>query len=108
MATATKSKKKRAVKLQPLGDRVLVEREESVGKTAGGIVLPDKARDKSKRGKVLSVGNGKLNKDGKRIPPTVKPGDLVLFSGYSGEEIKFDGREVLLIREDDILAVIDD
>ena len=106
MATATKSKKARTVKLQPLGDRVLVEREESEERTAGGIVLPEKARDKSKRGKVLSVGNGKLNKDGKRIPPTVKPGDRVLFSGYSGEEIKFDGWEVLLIREEDILAVV--
>ena len=108
MATATKSKNKKAVKLQPLGDRVLVEREEAEKRTAGGIVLPDKARDKSKRGKVLSVGNGKLNKDGKRSPLTVKPGDQVLFSGYSGEEIKTDGREVLLIREDDILAVIRD
>jgi chaperonin GroES len=108
MATATRSKKRKAVKLQPLGDRVLVEREEAEKRTAGGIVLPDKARDKSKRGKVLSVGNGKLNKDGKRFPLTVKPGDRVLFSGYSGEEIKTDGREVLLIREDDILAVIHD
>ena len=108
MATATRVKKRTALKLQPLGDRVLVEREESEERTAGGIVLPDKARDKSKRGKVLSVGNGKLNKDGKRIPPTVKAGDRVLFSGYSGEEIKFDGREVLLIREDDILAIVRD
>ncbi len=106
MATVTRTEKRTKNKLQPLGDRVLVEREESEERTAGGIVLPDKARDKSKRGKVLSVGNGKLNKDGKRIPPTVKLGDLVLFSGYSGEEIKFDGKEVLLIREDDILAVI--
>jgi len=108
MATATKTKKRITLKLQPLGDRVLVEREESEERTAGGIVLPDKARDKSKRGKVLSVGNGKLNKDGKRIPPTVKPGDRVLFSGYSGEEIKIDGQEMLLVREDDILAVIRD
>ena len=108
MATAIRKEKRTALKLQPLGDRVLVEREESEERTAGGIVLPDKARDKSKRGKILSVGNGKLNKEGKRIPPTVKPGDRVLFSGYSGEEIKIDGREVLLIREDDILAVIHD
>jgi len=106
MPTATRKKKRTNLKLQPLGDRLLVEREESEEKTAGGIVLPDKAKEKSKRGRVLSVGNGKLNKDGKRIPPTVKPGDRVLFSGYSGEEIEFDGREVLLIREDDILAVI--
>ena len=108
MPTATREKRRTTLKLQPLGDRVLVEREQTEERTAGGIVLPDNARDKSKRGKVLSVGSGKLNKDGKRIPPTFKAGDQVLFSGYSGEEIKFDGREVLLIREDDILAIVRD
>jgi len=108
MATATKERKRTALRLEPLGDRVLVEREESEERTHGGIVLPDNARDKSKRGKVLSVGPGKLNKDGKRMPPTVKPGDRVLFGGYSGEEINMDGQNVLLIREGDILAVIHD
>ena len=108
MATATRTRKSTKVKLQPVGDQVLVEREKSEERTTGGIVLPDKARNKSKRGKVLSVGNGKLNKEGKRIPPRINPGDRVLFRGYSGEEIKFDGWEVLLIREDDVLAVIRD
>jgi chaperonin GroES len=108
MVVATKKGKKAALKLQPLGERVLVERDESEETTAGGIVLPDKARDKAKRGRVLSVGSGKLNKDGKRIPPTVKAGDRVLFGGYSGEEIKIDGQEMLLVREEDILAVIHD
>lgn len=106
MATATKRKKSTRVKLQPLGDRILVEREMPEERTVGGIVLPDKARDKSKRGMVLSVGSGKLNKNGKRIPPTVKPNDLTLFSGSSGEDIKIEGREMLLIREEDILAVV--
>ena len=108
MATVTTTKMERKFKLHPLGDRVLVEREEAETKSRGGIVLPDKARDKSKRGKVIAVGNGKFNQEGKRIPLTLKPGDHVLFGGYSGEEIKFDSQEVLLIREDDILAVIDD
>lgn len=106
MATATKHKRANAVKLRPLGDRVLVEREEAEHQTSGGIVLPDKAQKKSKCGKVLAVGNGKLDKEGKRIPLTVKPGERVLFAGYSGEEIEVDGRDVLLIREDDILAVL--
>jgi len=105
--TKTEGMKKRTtVKIQPVGDRVLVERDKSKEKTAGGIVLPDNAKENSKRGKVLSVGAGNLNKSGKRIPPPVKPGDRVLFSGYSGEEIALDGRKVLLIRENDILAVI--
>jgi len=108
MTAATKRTKRTAPRLEPLGDRILVEREQSEETTPGGIVLPDNARDKSKRGKVLTVGPGKLNKDGRRMPPTVKPGDRVLFGGYSGEEIKVDGQEVLLIREDDILAVIKD
>jgi chaperonin GroES len=108
MATAAKNKREKTFKLQPLGDRVLVEREESEEQTIGGIVLPDNARKKSKRGTVLCVGNGELDKHGQRTSPTVKPGDRVLFAGYSGEEIKFDGREVLLIREGDLLAVIPD
>ena len=108
MTTATREKKATRVKLQPLSDRVLLEREESEKQTIGGIVLPDQAKKKSKRGKVLGIGNGKLDKEGKRIPLSVKPGDRVLFSGYSGEEIEVNGKEVLLIREDDILAVIHD
>jgi chaperonin GroES len=94
------------VQLQPLGDRVVVEREESESMTAGGIVLPDSAKDKPTRGLVVSVGDGKLNKDGKRTALQVKSGDRVLFTSYAGEQFKLGERELLLMREDDILAVI--
>ena len=104
--TATKERKGTRIKLQPLGDRVLVERKAAEEKTAGGIVLPDKAQKKSKLGKVLEVGSGKLDEQGKRIPLSVRRGDQVLFSSYSGEEVDIDNKEYLLIREDDILAVI--
>ena len=106
MATATKKKSK--FKLQPLGDRVVVEREESEEKTAGGILLPDSAKDKPARGKIVSVGNGKLLDDGTRGELQVKVGDRVIFSSYAGETFKVDDNELLLMREDDILAVIED
>ncbi len=107
MSTATKEKKKSGkLTLQPLGDRVVVEREASESKTAGGIVLPDSAKDKPARGVIKAVGDGKLTKDGKRNPLQVKVGDRVLFSSYAGDEFKVDGNELLLMREDDILAVI--
>jgi chaperonin GroES len=95
--------------LKPLGDRVVVEREEAKGKTAGGIVLPDTAKDKPQRGKVLAVGEGRITKDGKRRELQVKAGDQVLFTSYAGDEFKInDGeKKILLMREDDILAVID-
>jgi chaperonin GroES len=105
MATATKSKSK--VKLQPLGDRVVVQREESEEKTAGGILLPDTAKDKPARGTVISVGNGKLLDDGSRGKVQVKVGERVIFSSYAGETFKVDEEEYLLMREDDILAVIE-
>jgi chaperonin GroES len=105
MATATKSKSK--VKLQPLGDRVVVQREESEQKTAGGILLPDTAKDKPARGTVISVGNGKLLDDGTRGQVQVKVGERVIFSSYAGETFKVDDEELLLMREDDILAVIE-
>ncbi len=96
------------MKIQPLNDRVVVEREEAQGKTAGGIVLPDTAKDKPQKGKVLSVGEGRVAKDGKRRPLQVKPGDHVLFTSYAGDEFKVDGdKKVLLMREDDILAVVE-
>lgn len=107
MAVATKEKKKSALKLQPLGDRVVVEREESEQTTAGGIVLPDTAKNKPSRGKVVSVGDGKLLEDGKRHALQVKVGDRVLFSSYAGDEFKVGDQELLLMREDDILAVIE-
>lgn len=93
--------------IQPIGDRVLVERESAEEKTPGGIVLPDTAKDKPKRGKVISVGEGRLLRDGTRAPFQVKVGDRVIFSAYAGEEFKIDDRELLLMREEDILAIIE-
>ena len=94
------------IKLQPLGDRVVVARDESEEVTAGGIVLPDTAKDKPARGKIVSVGDGRLLDDGTRAPFQVKVGDHVLFSSYAGDEFKIDDRELMLLREEDILAVI--
>ena len=105
MATATKAKPK--IKLQPLGDRVVVQREESEEKTAGGILLPDTAKDKPARGTIISVGNGKLLENGSRGQLQVKVGDRVIFSSYAGETFKVDDQELLLMREEDILAVIE-
>lgn len=105
MATATKTKSK--IKLQPLGDRVVVRREESEETTAGGIVLPDSAKDKPARGTIVSVGDGKLLDDGSRGDFQVKTGDRVIFSSYAGETVNVDDDEFLLMREDDILAVIE-
>jgi len=94
--------------VKPLGDRVVVEREEAQAKTAGGIVLPDTAKDKPQRGKVIAVGEGRITKDGKRRELQVKAGDQVLFTSYAGDEFKLPGdQKVLLMREDDILAVIE-
>jgi chaperonin GroES len=104
--TATKAKSK--IKLQPLGDRVVVKRDVSEEKTAGGILLPDTAKDKPARGSVISVGNGKLLDDGSRGQLQVKVGERVIFSSYAGETFKVDDEELLLMREDDILAVIED
>jgi chaperonin GroES len=106
MATATKSKTK--IKLQPLGDRVVVEREEAETTTSGGIVLPDSAKDKPARGKVVSIGDGRLLDDGTRSRFQVKPGDRVIFNSYAGETFKVGDDELLLMREDEILAVIQD
>jgi len=105
MATATKKKSK--LKLQPLGDRVVLEREESEEKTAGGILLPDSAQDKPARGRIVSVGNGRMLEDGTRGKLQVKVGDRVIFSSYAGETFTVDDNELLLMREDDILAVIE-
>lgn len=108
MSTVAKSKKPASkIKLQPLGDRIVVEREESESKTAGGIVLPDSAKDKPARGTVISVGDGKLLDDGTRGKLQVKVGDRVLFSSYAGDEFKIGDQELLLMREDDVLAVIE-
>lgn len=110
MSTATKSKKAPArgnIRLQPLGDRVVVEREEAEERTAGGIVLPDSAKNKPARGKIISVGDGRLLDNGERNKIQVKVGDRVLFSSYAGEQFKIGDQELLLMREDDILAVLE-
>ena len=106
MAKNKESSDPSKIKLQPLGDRVVVEREQSETVTAGGIVLPDSAKDKPTRGKVISVGEGRLLDTGKRSVMQVKTGDRVLFSTYAGDTFKMGTRELLLLREDDILAVI--
>ena len=96
------------MQIKPLGDRVVIKRFEAEEKTAGGIVLPDTARDKPQRGKVLAVGPGKLTKDGKWQPLDVKEGDVVLFTNWAGDEFKQSrGDDVLLMRADDILAVLE-
>jgi chaperonin GroES len=95
------------MKIRPLQDRIIVKRLESDEKTKGGIIIPDSAQEKPMEGKVIAVGQGKLNDDGKRIAPDVKSGDIVLFSKYAGTEVKIDSDEHLIMREDDILGVIE-
>jgi chaperonin GroES len=95
------------MKLKPLGSRVVVERTEAEATTAGGIVLPESAKEKPQQGKVLAVGDGKVMGDGKRQKMQIKKGDKVLFTSYAGDEFKSDGKELLLMSEDDILAVIE-
>ena len=95
------------MKLRPLQDRILVKRVEEEEKTKGGIIIPDTAKEKPAEGKVVAVGNGKVADDGKRIPLEIKKGDRILFGKYSGTEVKIDGEEHLVMREDDVLAVIE-
>jgi chaperonin GroES len=94
-----------SMKIRPLQDRIVVKRVESETKTKGGIIIPDAAKEKPIEGRVVAVGNGKVLKDGKVRPLDVKVGDKVLFGKYSGTEVKLDGEEHVLIREDDVLAV---
>ena len=107
MATASKKKGKPNMKLQPLGDRVVVQRAESLSTTAGGIVLPEAAKDKPARGTVISVGNGRLLDDGSRSEMQVAVDDVVIFSSYAGETFKVGDEELLLMREEDILVVVE-
>ena len=93
--------------LRPLQDRILVERVEEQEKTKGGIIIPDTAKEKPAEGKVVAVGQGKLDDSGKRIPLEVKAGDRILFGKYSGTEVKIEGEEYLIMREDDVLGVIE-
>ncbi len=95
------------MKLRPLQDRILVQRVEEENKTKGGIIIPDTAKEKPAEGKVMSVGNGKLGDDGKRISPEVKEGDRILFGKYAGTEVKIEGEEYLIMREDDVLGIIE-
>jgi chaperonin GroES len=96
------------MKFRPLQDRVLIKRlEEDVAKTKGGLYIPDTAKEKPQQGKVIAVGKGRANDDGKITPLDVKAGDKVLFGKYSGSEIKVDGEELLIMREEDILGVVE-
>jgi len=95
------------MKLRPLHDRVVIRRLEEEQKTAGGIIIPDTAKEKPVQGEVVAVGNGKILEDGKIRPLDVKAGDHVLFAKYAGTEVKVEGEELLVMREDDIMAVID-
>ncbi|HEX9024123.1 MAG TPA: co-chaperone GroES [Geobacteraceae bacterium] len=95
------------MKLRPLQDRILVKRIEEEAKTAGGIYIPDTAKEKPQMGQIVSVGNGKKTEDGKVIPVDVKAGDQILFGKYAGTEVKVEGEEYIIMREDDILGVIE-
>lgn len=95
------------MKVRPLHDRVIVQRLEEGEQKIGGIIIPDTAKEKPQQGKVIAAGLGKAKDDGKRIPLDVKEGDTILFGKYSGQEIKIDGNEYLIMREDEVLAVID-
>ena len=95
------------MKIRPLQDRVIVRRLEEEEKTKGGIIIPDTAKEKPQEGKVIAVGKGKMTEDGKLIPLDVKVGDKILFGKYSGTEIKIEGEEHLIMREEDILGVIE-
>ena len=95
------------MKLRPLNDRILVKRVAEEAKTKGGIIIPDTAKEKPAEGKVVAVGNGRIGDDGKRIPLEIKKGDRILFGKYSGQEIKVEGEEYLIMREDEVLCVIE-
>jgi len=95
------------MKIRPLQDRVIVKRLEEEGKTKGGIIIPDTAKEKPQEGKVIAVGKGKVTDEGKLIPLDVKVGDRILFGKYSGTEVKIEGEEHLIMREEDILGVIE-
>jgi chaperonin GroES len=93
--------------MKPLHDRIIVRRIEEGEQKVGGIIIPDSAKEKPQQGKVIAVGSGKIKDDGKRIPLDVKEGDTILFGKYSGQEIKINGEEHLIMREDEVLAIVD-
>ena len=96
------------MKMRPLQDRVIVKRIEEEEKTKGGIIIPDTAKEKPQEGKVIAVGKGKVSEEGKVIPLDVKVGDRILFGKYSGTEVKIEGEELLIMREEDILGIIEE
>ena len=96
-----------ATKLTPLHDRIVVRRIEEAETTRGGIIIPDTAKDKPQEGEVVSVGKGKVNEDGKVFPLAVKDGDRILFGKYSGTEVKIDGEELLIMREEEVLGILE-
>ena len=104
MAEATLTK----VKIQPLGDRVLVKPVEAKETKRGGIIIPDTAKEKPQEGKIVAAGKGKVTEDGKTLPMEVKPGDRILYGKYSGTEVKIDGEDYLIIHQDDILGILSD
>jgi chaperonin GroES len=93
--------------VRPLHDRIVVQRIEEGEQKVGGIIIPDTAKEKPQQGKVIAAGSGKIKDDGKRVPLDVKAGDLILFGKYSGQEIKLDGEEYLIMREDEVLGVVE-
>ena len=93
--------------IRPLHDRLIVKRFEEEEKTKGGIIIPDNAKEKPQQGEVIAIGNGKVQDDGKKVPLDVKKGDRVLFGKYSGTEVKIDGTEYLMMREEDILGIVE-
>ena len=95
------------MKVRPLHDRLIIQRIEEGEQTIGGIIVPDSAKEKPQRGQVFAVGQGKVRDDGSRQQPDVKDGDTILFGKYSGQEIKIEGEEYLILREDEVLAIID-
>ena len=95
------------MKIRPLHDRILVKREEEKEVKKGGIIIPDTAKEKPQEGKVIAVGNGKVTEDGKKIPLDVKAGDKILFGKYSGSEVKLDDEEYLILREEDVLCILE-
>ena len=95
------------MKIRPLHDRLLVERLEEKEVKKGGIIIPDTAKEKPQEGKVIAVGNGKVTDEGKKVPLDVKAGDKILFGKYSGSEVKIDDKEYLIMREDDVLAILE-
>ena len=106
MATTTAPATHSQLKLKPIGDKVIAERIGSADKTKGGLYLPDTAQEKPQEGKVFAIGSGRVLKNGKVVPLSVKPGDRIIFGKYSGSEIKVEGKEYVFLNEDEILAII--